>query len=615
MTAFDVVVERDRRVPMRDGVHLATDVHRPARAGQALPGPFPVILERTPYGKGAASRSERTAADPRPADRAAIAAYFVAHGFIVVYQDCRGRHGSEGRFRKYLDDAEDGYDCCAWLVRQPWCNGRIGTMGLSYAAHTQAALGCLDPPGLAAQILDSGGFSNAFQGGIRQGGAFELKQATWAFNHALESPEIQADPVLRAALEAVDLKDWFTRLPWRPGHSPLQWAPDYEAYLFEQWWHGAFDDYWRQLGLYAQGWHERYARVPTVHMSSWYHPYPRTATENYLGLSGRAPTWLILGPWTHGDRSVTFAGDADFGPAATFDGQVAPDWRQFRLRFFQRFLKDEPTGAEADPAVRLFVMGGGSGRRNADGRLDQGGRWHSAAHWPLPDTRWTDFHLHGDGRLSTEAPAAGAAPLRYRHDPAHPVPSVGGAITSGQPVMVGGGFNQVEGPAVYGCSPPYLPLSSRPDVLVFETEPLAEDVVVAGPITVTLWVASDCPDTDFTAKLIDVHPPSADYPQGYALNLTDGILRARYRDSWEHPAPLEPGRPVRIVIEPLPTANRFVAGHRIRLDIASSNFPHFDVNPNSDEPEGQGRLARVATNTLFVDAARPSIIRLPVVSL
>jgi putative CocE/NonD family hydrolase len=191
-----------RMVAMRDGVRLATDVHRPDGAG-----PFPVILERTPYGRAETSRSEITAADRTPATRAGLAAYFTARGYVVVYQDTRGRYGSEGRFVKYLSDGEDGFDTCAWLRAQSWCDGRICTMGLSYAAHTQAALGCLDPPGLVAQALDCGGFVNAWQSGIRQSGAFELKQATWAFKNALVSPEAQADPVMRAALAGEDIRE------------------------------------------------------------------------------------------------------------------------------------------------------------------------------------------------------------------------------------------------------------------------------------------------------------------------------------------------------------------------------------------------------------------------
>jgi len=317
-------------VPMRDGVRLATDVHLPDGAG-----PFPVILERTPYGRAETSRSEITAANRTPASRACIAAYFTAQGYAVVYQDTRGRYGSEGRFIKYLSDGEDGFDTCAWLHGQPWCDGRLCTMGLSYAAHTQAALGCLDPPGLVAQILDCGGFANAWRGGIRQSGAFELKQATWAFKNAALSPEAEADPVVKAALVAEDIRDWFTRMPWRPGHSPLRHHPDYEAYLFEQWTHGAFDEYWQQLGIWTEGSHTRYSRADCLHMSSWFDPYPLTATSNYIGLkrAARGRQRLILGPWTHGDRSDTRFGDVEFGPDATVDSW-AGDWRTYRLRFF-----------------------------------------------------------------------------------------------------------------------------------------------------------------------------------------------------------------------------------------------------------------------------------------
>jgi putative CocE/NonD family hydrolase len=596
-------------VPCRDNVRLATDVYLPAGEG-----PFPVILERTPYGKREASRSERSAVDPNPGKREAIADYFVAKGYAVVYQDCRGRWGSEGEFVKYLADGEDGYDCCAWIVQQPWCNGRIGTMGLSYAAHTQASLGCLNPPGLAAQVLDSGGFSNAWQGGIRRGGAFELKQATWAFNQGKLAPETVADPVRAAAFAAEDLHAWFARWPWKPGHSPVRHAPDYEDYLFEQWTEGAFGPFWEKLGIYARGWYHQYADVPMVHMSSWYDPYPRTATENFCGLrdAGRGRPYLILGPWTHGNRSQTAFGEVEFGPDATVDSWSG-DWRAFRLRFFDRWLKDEANGVDDDPRVRVFVMGGGSGRKNAEGKLEHGGYWRHADNWPLPHTRFTDFHLHADGGLRETAPAADAAPISWTSDPAHPVPTVGGAITSMEPLISGGAYDQREREGMFAHAAPYLPLASRPDVVVFETPVLDEDVEIIGPVVAHLWVASDAPDTDITAKLIDVHPPSADYPQGFAMNLTEGILRLRYRDDPANPKMLEPGVPVRITVELFPTANLFKAGHRIRLDIASSEFPHYDVNSQTGEPEGAWRRMQVATNTLFVDASRPSHLVLPVV--
>src|SRR3954465_13621220 len=347
-----MIIERDVMVRARDGVGLATDVYRPHG-----PGPFPAILERTPYDKSAPSRSERTAGDPRPRSREEVAAYFVAHGYAVVFQNCRGRYRSEGRFTKYLSEAEDGCDTLAWLIAQPWCNGRVATMGLSYAAHTQMALGCLGAPGLAAQFLDCGGFSNAYRSGIRHGGAFDLKQATWAYRNALADAR---DPETRAVLAAQDIAAWFRRMPWTRGNSPVSAAPEYEEYLFEQWSHGVFDDYWKQLGIYAEGFYERYAAVPAVRLSGWYDPYARTATENYVGLSraGRGPQRLILGPWTHGDRSDTCFGDVEFGPDAALDSW-AGDWHAYRLRFFDHVVKHTRLD---EPAVRIFVMGGGSGR-------------------------------------------------------------------------------------------------------------------------------------------------------------------------------------------------------------------------------------------------------------
>jgi putative CocE/NonD family hydrolase len=596
-------------VAMRDGVRLATDIHRPGGAG-----PFPVILERTPYGRHLPSRSEITEAAPHePATRAELAAYFGAHGYAVVYQDTRGRHGSEGRFVKYLSDGEDGFDTCAWLVAQPWCDGRICTMGLSYSAHTQAALGCLDAPGVVAQVLDCGGFANSWKSGIRQSGAFELKQATWALRQAQLSPEAAADPVLHAALAAEDIRDWFTRMPWRPGHSPLRHHPDYEAYLFDQWEHGADDGFWQQLGIWAEGYHDRYSRAACVHMSSWWDPYPLTATSNYTGLkrAGRGPQRLILGPWTHGDRSFTHFGDVEFGPDASLDSW-AGDWRAYRLRFFDHVIKDAPLH---EPAVRVFVMGGGSGRRTAAGHLDHGGAWIVADDWPPPGTDFVRYHLHGDFSLDPAAPEADAAPLSFDFDPAHPVPTIGGAMSSLEPVASAGSWDQTEAPGFFGCRAPYLPLASRADILVFQTTKLTAPLRIIGPITAELFVATDGPDTDFTAKLIDVHPPSADYPQGYAMILTDGILRLRYAEDPAAPRLRRGGEVVRATVTLFPTANLFLPGHRIRLDVSSSNFPKFDVNPNTGEPEGRARRRRIAVNTVFVDAARASHLVLPVLPL
>jgi hypothetical protein len=222
-----------------------------------------------------------------------------------------------------------------------------------------------------------------------------------------------------------------------------------------------------------------------------------------------------------------------------------------------------------------------------------------AADWPLPQTQWTKFYLHSDRSLGRETPHDGAKPLDYLSDPRNPVPTIGGALSSGEPVMRGGAYDQRK-------------LAERADVLAFSTPPLARDLEVTGPITVRLWITSDSPDTDFTAKLIDVHPPNEDYPNGFAMNLAEGILRCRYRDSWERPSPMVPGEVYAITIELFPTGNLFRPGHRLRLDVASSNFPHFDVNPNSGEPEGAMEHPRVAHNRVFADAARPSHIVLPI---
>jgi putative CocE/NonD family hydrolase len=613
---YDVALESNVRVAMRDGVHLATDVYRPARGGKAVAGRFPAIMERTPYGRTVTSFRNITAASDTPLTQMQLARMTVARGYVLIFQDCRGRYDSEGEFIKYVHEGQDGFDTAAWLVRQPWSDGRFATMGLSYAAHTQVALGCLNPPGLASMFVDCGGFSNAYQDGIRQGGAFELKQVTWAYNLGLESKEAQANPALLAALKAIDIKAWFASMPWKRGHTPISLIPDYEDYVYDQWEHGRFDDFWKQVGLYAEGYYGAFADAAMTHMSGWYDPYSRTATDNYVGLTRtkRGPVRLIMGPWTHGARSTPHAGDVDFGPAATIDADAGEDFFHARLDWFDQTMKAASASAPARrPPVRLFVMGGGTGRKTAQGRLDHGGRWRSESAWPLETRRETRFHLHASGALETAAPGAADPPVAYDFDPADPVPTIGGAVTSGEPLMRGGGFDQRTTPQTYGAKPPFLPLEARPDVLVFQTEPLEHDVEVTGDIEAHLWIASDQPDTDFTIKLIDLYPPSADYPQGYALNLTDGILRCRYRDSWTDPAPMAPGEVYRITVRAFPTSNLFKRGHRIRLDVSSSNFPRFDVNPNTGAPEGLGLTRRIAANTLYVDAARPSHVVLPVI--
>jgi len=261
--------------------------------------------------------------------------------------------------------------------------------------------------------------------------------------------------------------------------------------------------------------------------------------------------------------------------------------------------------------VTYFVMGGGPGTRNADGRLEHGGTWRHATTWPPENTERIPFYLSSAGGLQAD-PVTDETALTYAFDPSDPVPTIGGQVTSGEPVMRGGAYDQVTGPHVFGAREPYLPLCARPDVLAFRTPPLIEPVTIAGGIEVELFVSSCAPDTDFTVKLVDEYPPSADYPRGFAMNLTEGILRARFRESFSDPELMEPGAIYRLTVTAPDTANHFAAGHRIRLDVSSSNFPRFDVNPNTGGVVATTRTKHVAENTIHMSPEHPSAVILSV---
>jgi putative CocE/NonD family hydrolase len=303
------------------------------------------------------------------------------------------------------------------------------------------------------------------------------------------------------------------------------------------------------------------------------------------------------------------AGAVEFGVAA------AVDWNPIRLAFFDQFLKGIDTGVlGAETSAVVFVGGGGSGHRNTAGRLDHGGYWVEGPFWPLPGVQETAFHLQGNGRLTREAPQATSSSTSFTYDPEQPCPQLGGdynfAFTLADRNRMGP-QDQVCDPVHPGCTD-RLPLASRTDVLVFETDALENDVEVIGPLKVKLHVSTDALDTDFTAKLIDQYPPSTDYPYGFALLLQDSILRLRYRNGLEKAEFVTPGEVVPIEIDLWMTGNRFVKGHRIRLDISSSNFPTYDPNPNTGEPIGYHTHTRKALNTVYHDAERPSQLILPV---
>lgn len=586
----------NQMIAMRDGIRLATDIYLPDDMTED--NSWPVVLERTPYDKTAHSRSEINA-DGTKISREQMAQAFNKAGFVMVFQDCRGRYRSEGNFVKYLNEAEDGIDTLNWLAEQSWCNGNIGTMGLSYAAHTQLALACLNPPQLKTMILDSGGFANAYQCGIRQGGAFELKQATWAFKQAKNSPKAKTVPHILAALNDQDIHTWFTKMPWLKGHNPLSSLPEYEAYLLKQWQHGVFDEFWQKIGIYAEGYYDNIPDIPILHMSSWYDAYVSSTLQNFSELTQRktAPQHLIMGPWLHGDRNITHSGEVQFGQSAQFDGNLGLDWLSYRLAWFAKHLQNKNTSCDT-PKVSIFVMGGGQGNKTEQNQLNHGGYWCHDTQFPFTNSQKLTFYCTKEYQLSLQKPSEDDC-IFFESDPNHPIPTIGGAITSGKPVYVGGAFDQRERPDFFGTDGSNQPLTARHDIVSFQTPPLTEDLVVAGDIEVHVWLTCDAPDCDITVKLVDVYPACDDYPHGFSMNLTDGIMRARYRHSWSKPTMMT-GEKVKLTVKPFATANVFKKGHCIRLDIAGSNFPHFDCNPNSGEPEGQARHKQIAKNTLHL---------------
>ncbi|MBL8849963.1 MAG: CocE/NonD family hydrolase, partial [Planctomycetaceae bacterium] len=323
----------------------------------------------------------------------------------------------------------------------------------------------------------------------------------------------------------------------------------------------------------------------------------------------------IMGPWIHGAQAAYAHGQVTFGKDAAIADPLA--WRR---TWFDRYLA-ESTSAEAftsaDPfqsRVRIFVMGTGDGKQDAEGRLNHGGYWRDEQEWPLERAVSTSYYLGSDGRLTTDAPPAvmGGSSTTFTFDPQNPVPTIGGNISSGTDIMLQGAWDQRGGPHVWNWQQP-IPLSARNDVAVFQSDPLENDVEVTGEIEVKLWIESTAVDTDFTAKLIDVYPPSADFPGGFDLNIGDGIVRTRYRDSLTSEQMLVPGLIYPVTIKLYPTSNVFKTGHRIRVDVSSSNFPRFDVNPNTGEPLGDNRTMQTCVNRVYHDANRPSHITLPIV--
>lgn len=588
-------------IPMRDGVRLAADIYFPAAGGRPLPGPHPVLLERTPY--------DRTrAANARDGN------FFARRGYVVVMQDVRGRFDSEGKLDPFGPvDVPDGYDTSAWLAAQPWSNGMIGTIGTSYSATNQAGLAMSGTPHLKAQFMNQG-FSNHFLGRLRQGGALRQTMVGWIFHHAVVSPEALADPALRRLLadNNAQAQQWLARGPILPGATPLRLLPEYEQYVIDITTRGELDDWWRASGRWVSDSWDKMPDVPRYLATGWYDSHSHQVAWAYEELARRqnGPVRLIIGPWTHGRLTpeVPHSGEAHFGTAA------AVEWNQLQLDWFDATLKSRNLGLLERPPVDIFVMGGGSGRQMRSEHapaIDVGGRWRTEDRWPPAGLEYKPLYLQPDMTLGFQAPAADGACTSYRYNPLDPVPTVGGPLSSINALrMEAGGFDQRARPHL-GHSDD-LPLAARRDVLVFQTPPLREGLEITGPIEAVLYVSSSALDTDFTVKLVDVYPPNEDFPGGVALNVTDGIMRARYRKSWSEPAWLKPGEVAEVRVELPPTSLYLPPGHRLRVDVSSSNWPRFDVNPNTGEPMGRHRRFEVAVNTIHHAREYPSHIVLPV---
>ena len=590
---FDAIkVSTDLLIPTRDGKRMATDLYRPARNGVPVADRFPVLLNRTPYNK---------------TSLADLAVFFAERGYVVALQDTRGRYKSEGTFSKVQPiDATDGYDVIEWLAKQPYSNGKVGMWGTSFAAHMEAGAAQYNPPSLKSLVLNMGGMANGWDHGVRYRGTYEMgRQLTWAWSQLLA--DARTDDV-KALLTREKAEDWYRVQPMRRGLNPLSVNTQYEGWYFDFFEHADYDAFWKDPML---AWDEHYpqtADIPMLQVGGWYDIFLAGTVKNFTELRRlkTSPQYLLVGPWKHGGNNLPYAGDVAFG-----DSAAIPDFlTDFHVRWFDTHLKGVPGATEAMAPVRLFVMGTGDGRKDKNGRLMHGGYWRNATTWPLAGTKLVPYYFHGDGSLSPRKPArtTATASTSYTFDPRHPVPTIGGGASAR---LKDGAFNQREDPRFPPSQAPWLPLRSRPDVVVFQTEPLTEDVTVIGPITVTLFASATTVDADFTAKLVDVYPSSSDWPGGFDMNLTDAIVRGRYRATRDHAVLLTPRTVYEFTITPFPTANVFKKGHRIRVDISSSNFPRFDVNPNTGEPLGRNRRMVTTDITIQHNLRYPSHIVLP----
>lgn len=556
-----VMVERNVAAKMRDGVTLRADVYRPRAEGK-----FPVLLVRTPYDK-----TNETSFGLRAA----------ARGYVVIAQDVRGRFMSEGEWYPFKNEIQDGYDTVEWAAALPYADGKVGMFGGSYVGATQYLAAISKPPHLSGICPDVTA-SNYHDGWTYQGGAFEQWfNESWTTGLAMNTLRRRVESA-GAALEGTAVLPLLA-YPVLANLSTEGLAPYFTDWLE----HPSYDSYWKQVSIEE---HYSQIEVPVFSTGAWYDIFLGGTLRNYVRLKSESGNDLAR----HGQRLLVYVGGHAGGSnnrrvgAVDFGERLPFDLDDAILRWYDWLLKGQSNGLEHEKPVKIFVMG-----KN---------EWREEDDWPLQRAKETRFYLHssgaangllGTGALSTTAPVS-EKPDQYVYDPHDATPTVGGPLCCGAlPTGIGPEDQR--------------PAEARPDVLVYTTPAFTKDTEVTGPVSLDVYVSSSAVDTDFTGKLVDV------WPNGFAQNLTEGILRLRYRSSQEKPELANPGEIYHILLDLEGTSNVFLVGHKLRLEVSSSNFPRFDRNLNTGEEQARGTHMVKVTNTIYHDASRPSALILPVV--
>jgi putative CocE/NonD family hydrolase len=569
---YEVTIEGGVPAQMRDGVILRADIYRPQAEGR-----FPVLLERTPYNKAGAGN-------------AVIGLKGAALGYVVIIQDVRGRYTSEGGWYPFKHESNDGYDTVEWAASLPYSTGKVGMFGGSYVGATQMLAAIAHPPHLAG-ICPEVTASNYHDGWTYQGGAFEqwfneswtsgLAQDT--LNRMVQSHTNAMKSVWTLPLTNYPLFNLNLNLAALSAESDL--TASLAPYFLDWLAHPAYDDYWKSWSIA-----EHYAEinVPALTIAAWYDIFLGGSLNNYVGMKAHGGSdearrgqhlLVMIGGHAGSGRKI---GDVDFGPAANVDaGDVIFPWYDYLFKKTQNgFAKEKP--------VRIFVMGTN--------------QWRDEDDWPLARARSTKYFLHsagkanslrGDGTLSTTAPHSESAD-QYVYDSSNPAPTVGGPLCCDSEHLPPGPRDQRE-------------VEARNDVLIYSTPPLTQDLEVTGPVTLELYAKSSAVDTDFTGKLVDI------WPNGFAQNLTEGIIRTRYRESQEKPELMNPGQVYKLKVDLWATSNVFRKGHILRLEISSSNFPRFDRNLNSGADAAFAHNYVPARNAIYHDDQHPSALIVPIV--